>query len=169
MLCSLAFHVFLKYSLEMANDVHCRYVCFLLQGIPSGWQVRRRHIASHWSPSLLSRTDAHRSRGTITFRSSDPSSVKKYSTLGGISENDSRSIKRSSLSSFNVSDRVLGLIPSSSDIRSLNRSRPDTPSLLMIRRAHFFEMVVRIPPKAHTHRVSLSSHIVTSILYTEYL
>ena len=125
--------------------------------------------ASHRSLFRLSRSDAHRSRGTIAFRSSDPSSVKKYSTRGGISEKDSRPINRSSRSSFNVSDRVLGLIPSSSDIRSLNRSRPDTPSLLMIRSAHFFDMHVRMPPKAHTHRVSLSSHIVTSILYTEYL
>jgi len=137
-----------------------------LQGLPSGKHLRRLHRFSHWPASRVSRSDAHLIRGMIDSRNPIPSSVRKYSTRGGISEKDSRPTKCSSCSSRNVSESVFGLTPCSSDIRALNLIRPEVPSLLMMSRAHFLDIVVRIPPNAHTHRVSLSSHIFTSPLHT---
>lgn len=137
-----------------------------LQGFPFGTHFRRLHRSSQRPAFWISRSDAHRSKGMIASWSAVPSFVKKYSTRGGISENASRSTRCSSCSSFSVSDSVPGLTPSSSAIRSLNLSRPFVPSLLMMRSAHFLDIVVRIPPNAHTHNVSLFSHIATTLLHS---
>jgi len=68
--------------------------------------------------------DAHCSRGRIAFLSCVPSFVREYSTLGGISANDSLMISPSRWSSWSVSVKVVGLIPCSSSIIRLNLSFP---------------------------------------------
>jgi hypothetical protein len=131
-----------------------RPVCFDGQRIL--WQVELQ--TSWWR---LSRFSAHRIRGTTASQSCFPSSVKKYSTRGGISENTTLWINPSFWSSFNRSVSDLGLIPSRTLMISLNRNLSWCPRMLIRRIAHFFDIVVIIPSRGHKQIGLLSFSIVT--------
>ena len=109
------------------------------------------HVERHfWSVGPL--RAAHRISGIIAFPSSIPSSVSEYSTRGGISAKDCRVISFSACRSLSVSERVFGLMPPSSFMRSVNLSLPLLQSPLMIRSAHFLLMTSMTPSMGQKHR-----------------
>jgi hypothetical protein len=68
----------------------------------------------------FSRFVIHWKSGRIASQSSFPSPVRYYSNRGGISEKASRPTNPSFCSATSISVSVLGLIPSSFFMRSLN-------------------------------------------------
>jgi len=91
------------------------------------------------------------SSGIIAFLSSSPSSVKEYSTLGGISANDSLLTIPSACSSLRVSASVFGLMFPSCCISALNLSFPWFPIALTMSRDHFLPMTSITPSRGHRH------------------
>jgi len=81
----------------------------------------------------------------IAFHSPLPSSVREYSTRGGISAKDSRCTKPSFCSFFRVSETVFGLTICSCFMSSLNRALPQLPMTLIIKSAHFLPITSIMP------------------------
>ena len=81
----------------------------------------------------------------IAFLSSAPFSVSEYSTRGGISAKDSLLIICSVWRSLSVSDKVFGLMPLNSFIKSLNLKVPRLPRALTTKSVHFLLMTSMTP------------------------
>lgn len=122
------------------------------------------HRPLHSSGVIFSLFIVHSRRGRMASQRSRPSSVRKYSTLGGISENASRPTNPSRRRTASVSVRVFGLIPASSFESSLNRMRGRLPSTWMIKSAHFLEIVSITPSSGQMHATLLSQAIVTILV-----
>jgi len=89
------------------------------------------------------------------FLSSFPSSVREYSTRGGISLKLSFFTKPSACRAFKVSDKVFGLMSPSSFIKLLNLSVPWFPRAFVIRRVHFLLITSIIPFRGQKQRCSV--------------
>jgi len=148
----------LKLHITLKNQCRLDFTLFF-EDILSSWQD-----ALHRCLSTISRFSAHWIKGRTASQSCFPSSVREYSTRGGISGKDSRWMRFSIRRSFNTSARVLGLIPLSLCIMSLNRIFSWWPMMLMIRMAHFFAMILMIPSRGHRQMIWLLFSIVTSKL-----
>ena len=107
---------------------------------------------------------AHFIIGIINLRSSTPSCVREYSTLGGISANASLFTKPSVSSSLSLSVNDLGLILYKDSITSLNRNFSWFPTSAMIWRAHFLLMTAIIPSRGQRQTSSPSAwHLLVSL------
>ena len=85
----------------------------------------------------------------MAFHKLIPSSVREYSTRGGISAYDSRFIKPSLWSFLSVCERVFGLTFGKWLSISLNLAFSQFPIVLMASRLHFLLIMSMTPSSGH--------------------